>query len=81
MVSAETVPMIDWGPVDRVGVPEDEITCRCGAVYASHATIALAPPPDEHHLILVAVSRRPCPACGLQCNVRSVSSAWETWSL
>lgn len=62
---------IDWSPFDRL--PEMTCYCRCGAVFRSHAKVALNVPG--------LVTRLACPACDKDNDCRRVSSDPETYKI
>jgi hypothetical protein len=56
--------LIDWDGFDEFAPNEN--VCRCGEVYVSHSKFYLAKK--------CIVTRRPCPKCGSDHDVRSSSS-------
>ena len=62
---------IDWSALDRY--TEDTCECHCGATYRSHAKYSMA---DNG-----IVSRRPCPNCGSDRNLRKVSHGSEVFTI
>lgn len=66
--------VVDWEPLLKY--PESTVTCRCGAVYRSHAKCVAA------NGTLHRVTRKPCPACGAsQDHTTSIRSDPETYTL
>ena len=57
---------INWDIVDKF--PEDTVTCKCGAVFRSHARMVKV---DGK---LVTYLRKSCPKCGKNDSPRSVKS-------
>lgn len=60
--------MSDWAKFDTY--PEATCYCRCGVVFRSHSQI------DMH--VCRSISRKPCPGCGKQDELRRVSHDPET---
>jgi hypothetical protein len=68
--------MIDWSKQD--GTPEMSCTCRC--VFARLKDGDEIPIFRSHAKFIANVglrSRKPCPDCGRDDNLSSVSSDWE----
>lgn len=65
--------MIDWSKFDDC--PESTCECLCGSTFRSHAKYHYA----EAGAGLVA--RKPCPSCGEICNLRTVRSDPETFTI
>jgi hypothetical protein len=55
---------IDWSRFDAFA--ENTCTCRCGQEFRSHSKVVMSNPPE-------IVTRRPCPACGMDRASRSSS--------
>ncbi len=64
---------IDWSPFD--GDPESDCTCGCGQHFRSHVKAFYG---GGHR---VAYSRKPCPRCGRNDNVKGMRSDWEPFSI
>ncbi len=60
---------VDWTVFDQY--PESTCYCNCDAIFRSHAKIVMS--------IRRSVSRKPCPDCGKNDNLRRVSSDPETY--
>jgi hypothetical protein len=64
----------DWQRMDQFA--EDDIFCRCGMSYHSHAKAVMQ---DGH---MVVITRKPCPVCGKSVgNARRVSHPTEYMTL
>jgi len=61
----EAMAPIEWRAFDPY--PEDTLTCRCGAVYRSHAKFVIKPRSG-------LLARKPCPKCGRVDDIRRASS-------
>ena len=62
---------IDWSGFT---FSEDTCTCRCGAVFQSHAKAF-------YDIERVLVTRRPCPGCGQNDNCNHIESPPEPFTL
>lgn len=62
---------IDWSAF--AAYPPNTNYCRCGAVYRSHAKIAMA--------LRRTVTKEPCPECGRHDDLRMSSSEPEAWRI
>jgi hypothetical protein len=69
------VKLIDWRPFDKF--PENTNTCRCGAVFRSHAKTVF----DSDKKTFVLLSRKACPACGSRKDVIRSASDPEAMTL
>lgn len=63
---------IDWSTFDDL--PESECECRCGAIFRSHTK-------GIYRDRVLAISRKPCPSCGRNNNLRRVSSDPESFTI
>jgi hypothetical protein len=66
-----TQPVIDWSGHDKYS--EHTNTCRCGAVFRSHAKFVM----DKCRM----VTRKPCPACGRDDDLSRCESDSEVETL
>ena len=64
--------MIDWSVFDKFS--ESTCACNCGAEFRSHAKSVFDPAAR-------IVSRKPCPSCGRNDDLRRVASDTEVYAL
>jgi hypothetical protein len=70
----EQRPNIDWSVFDQYS--ESWCHCRCGTEFMSHTKMVRV------GTELVCISRKKCPDCGRDDNIRRVSSdEWEKYTI